>query len=186
MIKHTRAVAPAIAIAAIAVAVAGVSGCASSHSPGSGTATVTVTAGSTPSASGIAQGTSPTSSPSPSQPATQPTSPAADFTVCFTPTVTCNGEMKTEPTSIVNSGDGSVFVANITWTNWGLAIATGSGTLKVDNCNPNCAQGTLTGYPATITLSDLKPYGGTKQGYADMTVSAPTDNYTESYSGLIP
>jgi hypothetical protein len=184
MIKHIRAVTPAIAIVAIAVAVAAVSGCASSHSPGSGTTTVTVTAGSTPSATGIAQGTSPTTSPSP--PATQPASPAADFTVCFTPTVTCNGEMKTEPTSIINSGDGSVFVADISWTNWGLAIATGSGTLKVDNCNPNCAQGTLTGYRATITVSDLTPYGGTKQGYADMTISAPSDNYSESYGKLIP
>ena len=185
MIKHIRAVTPAIAIAAIAVAIAAVSGCASSHSPGSGTTTVTVTSGSTPSATGIAQGTSPTSAPSP-PPATQPTSPAADFTVCFTPTVTCNGEMKTKPTSIVNSGDGSVFVAGISWTNWGLAIATGSGTLKVDNCNPNCAQGTLTGYRATITVSDLTPYGGTKQGYADMTISAPSDNYSESYGKLIP
>jgi hypothetical protein len=169
------------------VAIAAISGCASSQSPGSGTATVTVTAGGpTASASGIAQGTSPTTSPSPSLPPTQPASPPTDFTVCFTPTVTCNGEMKTEPKSIVNSGDGSVFVAGITWTNWGAAIATGSGTLKVDDCNPNCAQGTLTGYRATVTVSDLKPYGGTKQGYADMTVSAPSDNYTESYSGLVP
>jgi hypothetical protein len=184
MMTCTRAVTAAIAVAAIAVAIAGVAGCSSSQSPGSGTATVTVTASNpTASASGVVQGTSPTSSPSPSLP---PTQPPADFTVCFTPTVTCNGEMKTEPKSIVNSGDGSVFVAGITWANWGAAIATGSGTLKVDNCNPNCAQGTLTGYPATVTVSDLTPYGGTKQGYADMTISAPTDNYTESYTKLIP
>ena len=27
------------------------------------------------------------------------------------------------------------------------------------NCTPNCAQGKYTGYPATVTVAGLKPYG---------------------------
>jgi hypothetical protein len=112
--------------------------------------------------------------------------PAADFTVCTLPVVSCNGEMRTEPPMIEVSGDGSGFVAGITWSAWGTAEAQGAGTLKVDNCTPNCAQGKLAGYPATITLSDLTPYGNSLQAYADMTISAPSDSYSESYHNLLP
>jgi hypothetical protein len=52
---------------------------------------------------------------------------------------------------------------------------------------PNCAQGTFTGYPATITLTNLTPYGNGLQAYADVSVSSPTSPYgTRSYSSLVP
>jgi len=85
------------------------------------------------------------------------------------------------------SGDGSAYIKGLTWTAWGSEGATGSGTLELNNCEPNCAGGTDTPYQATITLSDLTSYGGGKQAYADMTVSAPGSPYgTQSYHGLLP
>lgn len=126
-------------------------------------------------------GSSPATSPPPSTP------PAAtDFTVCTDPVGICKGQMKTEPRQILTSGDGSGFVKAITWTGWGTATATGKGTMEVDNCQPNCAQGTFTGYPATVTLTGLTRYGG-KQGYATMTVAAPTSPAgTSTYRHLLP
>jgi len=100
--------------------------------------------------------------------------------------VTCNGELKTEPAQIILSGDGTAFVSGLTWTGWGQEGATGHGTLKLDNCNPNCAQGSLTSYVATIVLSKLTPYTG-GAAYASMLVDAAGSPFgTKSYQHLAP
>ncbi len=56
---------------------------------------------------------------------------------------------------------GNVSVTNITWQSWGAAIAVGSGTLNVNNCEPDCANGTFAKYPASIELSDPTNATGT-------------------------
>jgi len=178
MTKRTWPVAAAVAAAILAAG-----GCAAAPTSGSG--------GSTPGTSAIAPAQS--TSPAPSSPAPAATSPAATspaapaVTVCITPVVTCNSsELKTEPKTLLLSGDGSVFATAITWSGWGTGTAQGTGTLKVDNCNPNCAQGTLTGYPATITLTALTPFQG-GQAYGSMTISAPSDSYSRTYAtNLVP
>lgn len=127
------------------------------------------------------------------------TSPAATplrvVTVCTFPAVpgNCTGSnagsgMKVQPAQIVTSADGSGYVKDITWSGWGNATATGAGTLEADNCTPNCAQGTYTGYPATVTLSGLSPYGSNAEAYSEMVVSAPTSPYPpETFgTGLVP
>jgi serine/threonine protein kinase len=112
--------------------------------------------------------------------------------VCTTPANSCTGfgaaSMKTEPVQIVTSADGSGYVDGITWTSWGQATATGTGTLQVDNCTPSCATGTYTGYPATITISGLVAYRSGADAYSSMIVSAPTSpNEEETFtSGLVP
>lgn len=96
--------------------------------------------------------------------------------------------MKTEPTQIVTTGDGSGYVKNLTWSGWGNARAVGAGVLELDNCKPSCAQGTFTGYPATITLSGLTPFGNGKHAYSVMTISAPAapPTLTTFTTGLVP
>jgi hypothetical protein len=95
--------------------------------------------------------------------------------------------MRTEPTRLLLSGDSSTFMRGLTWSAWGASTANGTGTLEIDNCNPNCAQGSLTGYHATVTLSGLTPYGSGQQGYADMTISAPGSPYgTQHFAHLLP
>ncbi len=141
--------------------------------------------------SGIGQGTtsSPAAPPTSAPPTSAPPStsvPTSDVAVCVTPVVTCQGELKTEPSQIIVSGDGSAFITGLVWTGWGLPSATGSGTLKLDNCIPNCAQGTFTPYQVTVVLSDLTPYGG-RAAYATMLVAAPGSPYgTKTFHHLAP
>jgi len=112
---------------------------------------------------------------------------AARVTVCVTPVVTCTDEMQTEPATITTSADGAVYIKALTWSNWGSATAVGSGTLERDNCQPSCAQGTYSPYPATVTLSGLTPYGNGEMAYAVMTISAPANGYHETFSqDLVP
>jgi serine/threonine protein kinase len=118
--------------------------------------------------------------------------PLTEFKVCTFPADTCTSGstagMKTEPAKIITSADGSGYVKDLQWSDWGKAMTQGAGILEVDNCNPSCAQGAYAGYQATITLSVLTPYGNKKQAYADMVVSAPGAPYPpETFrTGLVP
>ncbi|HET7015849.1 MAG TPA: hypothetical protein VFI65_18150 [Streptosporangiaceae bacterium] len=161
-----------------------VSGCNfGSHAAPSTTHTVTVVV--TPSS---------TTSPSPTQVPTQvPTSTAppisslGNITVCIAPVVTCQGELKSQPEMILLSGDGSLFVNDLAWTGWGSEGATGHGTLKIDNCKPNCAQGSFKDYEATIVVDNLTPYGNGKQAYDTMNVEAPGTPFgSHTYHNLAP
>jgi serine/threonine protein kinase len=114
------------------------------------------------------------------------------FRVCTFPADTCNSRdltaMKAEPAQIVTSADGSGFVKELTWSGWGTATALGSGLLEIDNCIPNCAQGTFTGYQARVTLWGLTRYGRGAQAYADMTITAPGSPAPQENfdTGLVP
>jgi hypothetical protein len=163
-------------------------GCSQASSTPGPTVTVTVTPSQQAQGGGLGQ--TPTTAPSTTGPTTgtpsTPAAPVGDVGVCITPVVTCHGELKTEPSEIILSGDGTAFVTGLTWTGWGLASATGQGTLKLDNCNPNCAQGSLTSYGATIVVSKLTPYTG-GAAYADMLVEAAGSPFgTKSYKNLAP
>lgn len=62
------------------------------------------------------------------------------------------------PRTIAFSADGGNIVGGISWSAWGATEAVGHGTWTYQNCIPDCAQGSQTPYPATITLS--LPAGG--------------------------
>ena len=51
------------------------------------------------------------------------------------------------------SGDGTTALWNMTWTSWDSTQADGSGTEKIDDCNPNCAAGTLHSVAVRVALS---------------------------------
>ena len=53
----------------------------------------------------------------------------------------------------VLSGDSTVSLYRMTWSAWNSATAVGTGTEKLDDCTPNCAEGTLHPVPVTVTLS---------------------------------
>jgi len=53
----------------------------------------------------------------------------------------------------VLSGDSTVSLWHMTWSTWSSTTAVGTGTEKLDDCTPNCAQGTLRPVPVTVTLS---------------------------------
>jgi hypothetical protein len=52
------------------------------------------------------------------------------------------------------SGDGTTALWNMTWTTWNATEAIGTGTEKIDDCNPNCAAGTLHAVAVRVTLSN--------------------------------
>jgi hypothetical protein len=87
----------------------------------------------------------------------------------------------TDPSAIYYSGDSGNIVTGINWSTWGNQTAIGYGTLGVDNCNPNCAQGTVTDVPATITLSN--PIQGTPTIWGSMTESYEGQNASYAYPG---
>jgi hypothetical protein len=51
------------------------------------------------------------------------------------------------------SGDGTTSLWNMTWPTWNSATAAGTGTEKLDDCAPDCAEGTLHAVPVAVTLS---------------------------------
>jgi hypothetical protein len=51
------------------------------------------------------------------------------------------------------SGDGTASLYKMTWTAWSAAEAVGTGTYKLDDCSPDCAQGTVYPVTAVVTLS---------------------------------
>lgn len=160
--------------------VVALAGCSLSSSSVPPTPTVTVTVTQSPASPVPLASHGPTSAPAPSSAA------QSDVGVCVTPVVTCKGELKTEPAQIILSGDGTAFVTGLLWTGWGSNGATGSGTLKLDNCEPNCAQGSFTDYQVTVVLSDLTGYVG-GAAYATMMVVAPGTPFgTRTYKHLAP
>jgi hypothetical protein len=52
------------------------------------------------------------------------------------------------------SGDGTTALFNMTWTTWNATEAVGTGTEKIDDCNPNCAAGTLHAVAVRVTFSN--------------------------------
>lgn len=58
-----------------------------------------------------------------------------------------------KPSVIDFSSDSTNIVTHLTWSTWGPSTAIGNGQLGLNNCQPNCAQGTVTQVPVTIDLS---------------------------------
>ena len=51
---------------------------------------------------------------------------------------------------IVACGDGNFFVVSLEWSKWTGKAASGAGTGKVNDCMPNCAQGTFRSYAVKL------------------------------------
>ena len=59
-----------------------------------------------------------------------------------------------EPQYVQFSGDAGNVVAAISWSSWTATKATGSGTVDIQGCVPDCASGSETPTPAYLVLSD--------------------------------
>jgi hypothetical protein len=44
-------------------------------------------------------------------------------------------------------------VSSMRWSRWGTRLAVGHGLYQVNDCRPNCAEGTITPVPATVYLT---------------------------------
>ena len=69
------------------------------------------------------------------------------------PTATLGTWTGIEPSLMQFSGDAGNIVTNIAWSSWNYHSAVGEGEWGYDDCIPDCAQGVVTHYLATISLS---------------------------------
>ena len=117
--------------------------------------------------------TSPTTPPgSPSNsgpvigPTTSPSTPASSPGLAVSPTgastflapaQSLNGTLLHEPacggSGCALSGDSTAFLSQMKWTTWSGSEAVGTGTYKLDDCNPNCAAGQVYSLATVVTLS---------------------------------
>jgi hypothetical protein len=51
------------------------------------------------------------------------------------------------------SGDSTAFLFHMTWTTWSGHEAVGTGSYKLDDCNPDCAGGHVYSVATVVTLS---------------------------------
>jgi hypothetical protein len=66
----------------------------------------------------------------------------------------CRNEAMKPRAITVTCADANFRITGITWTAWTNRRARGSGTAKVNACNPNCVQGRFRSYPGvTVRLS---------------------------------
>jgi hypothetical protein len=163
-------------LAVVSLALVPLAGCTSSSSsaPGGGTATASAVASSAAASSAVpsASASAPASA-SPAQPATTPASPAA---TTASPVAAGSGTAQPPGREVFLaeggdvrgqtvyrpgcgsgcglSGDGTTALFNMTWTTWNATEAVGTGTEKIDDCNPNCAAGTLHAVAVRVTLSN--------------------------------
>jgi hypothetical protein len=56
--------------------------------------------------------------------------------------------------TIYFSGDAGDIATDLKWSQWSADRAVGTGTWHYLNCQPDCARGTSTPYPVTITLTN--------------------------------
>jgi hypothetical protein len=54
---------------------------------------------------------------------------------------------------IVACGDGNFYVVRLEWTKWRRKAASGSGTGKLNDCMPNCAQGQFRSHKVKLIAS---------------------------------
>jgi hypothetical protein len=125
----------------------------------------------TPSTSAPVTGpTAPTSAPGTSAPVAGPTAPpgtpASSPGLAAAPTgastflaaaQSLNGTLLHEPacggSGCALSGDSTAFLSQMKWTTWSGSEAVGTGTYKLDDCNPNCAAGEVYSLATVVTLS---------------------------------
>jgi hypothetical protein len=156
-----RQVAAWASLACIAVLL---TACNSSTSSAASSASSSGTPGtvSTQSTSGPAVGpATPPSTPA-SAPGTPVTSPSVPAAATGTDTFlaaaqSINGTLLHEPScggyGCALSGDSTAFLFHMTWTTWSGTEAVGTGTYKLDDCNPDCAGGHVYSVATTVTLS---------------------------------
>jgi hypothetical protein len=178
-----------------AAALALLAGCSSTSSAAVGNTAATSSPahsspGPTTTASASVSSSAVPSSPAAGTPVAAPsgTPPPSGTTVYFAESGDVNGTVVYEPacrSGCELSGDGTTGLWNMTWPAWTGTEAVGTGTEKLDDCNPNCAAGKLYSVPVKVTFS--KPAkacgtGGTRLYWTSMSFTWP-DGLPSVFSG---
>ena len=106
----------------------------------------------------------------------------------------CSNKPEVRPGTFDLFCDGSGYFTRLGWSTWNASTATASGVLYVDNCEPNCAQGTWSHRTVDLIFWRSLPVKGHpgERGYSQMTVLYPGraigshNTYTGAPPGLFP
>jgi hypothetical protein len=96
----------------------------------------------------------------------------------------CANEPQVRPSSFALSCDGSYELSKLSWTSWNLNEATATGLSYVNDCTPNCAQGTWSHTNVIVVLWRPEPVTGHKgdYGYSKITFLYPQTGKTQTQS----
>jgi len=151
---------PAAVLAAALIALtAGCGTGSSSPSPGTTSGTATPAAATTAPSLSVSVSVSPPATLTPASPTVTPftaSATAAASQVYLAEGGSVTGTVLAEPGCADGcplSGDGTTSLWNMTWPTWNSVQAVGDGTEKIDDCDPNCATGTLHAVEVTVMLS---------------------------------
>lgn len=86
-------------------------------------------------------------------PAGENTVPDADST--FIAECTSDSRIRRPTSYVLACADGNEFLENLTWSSWGEATATATGTLVFNDCSPSCAEGKDIEVPAQVVADEL-------------------------------
>ncbi|HEY5195016.1 MAG TPA: hypothetical protein VIJ39_14260 [Solirubrobacteraceae bacterium] len=59
-------------------------------------------------------------------------------------------------TLTLTCGDGNTVLSKLHWSSFGGKSAGASGTLEMNTCSPNCAEGKVVRYPVTVSAGDTR------------------------------
>ena len=149
----TRAIAPAAVLTAMLAA-----GCSSASSaPGAGTAATATPAAAASSAAPAASAVIPPSgTPAGTLPAATVQAWPGGTDVYLAESQDPRGTTVHEPGCTAGcplSGDGTIVLWDMTWSRWDSAEAVGTGTEKIESCNPDCASGGQYSVRVKVTLT---------------------------------
>jgi len=115
-----------------------------------------------------------TATPKPMAHKTATAPPAPAPAAALPSVIDVNGQSSVEPTQIALSADGNGWLQGLSWSSWTANGAEGSGYINVNNCQPDCAQGTITNVNVSVSMSD--PTGGPNPYYTEMTAQDASGN----------
>jgi hypothetical protein len=82
------------------------------------------------------------------------------------PTIPSCGTLVAAPRSIaLVCGDANYGLVGLTWSHWGAAAATGTGSARANDCRPRCASGHFHTYPVRATAGRLQTCKGGRREY---------------------
>jgi hypothetical protein len=151
MFFPSRVVLPLAALAAVSACLAGCSGSTPGASASAPATSATVSTPVSSAAAGTTQAAAPSVSASPAA-----TVSAAPPVVYLAEGGSVTGTALHAPgcqADCVLSGDSTFSLSDMTWQTWNSAVAAGTGTEKLDDCDPNCASGTVHSVAVDVALS---------------------------------
>jgi hypothetical protein len=86
--------------------------------------------------------------------------PQIPQTITETYTWDCEYPVQKPDALTLTCGDGGMYVDKITWSTWDSSGAEGTGYYNVNDCTPDCADGTFRKVEVKVSLSNVANYNG--------------------------